>query len=418
MERYARCVFRDRARATRRSQDLDRPLRLVSVPAAASLVAVVAVMLVGGLWLFGGHVAVKAAAPGVLVNPPGNAPVVSPVSGVIAGPLTPVGTRVRPGDVVSQVRRADGSIEELTAPVTGTVVSLSSGAYAPVRAGETLLTIAPLTGPMTGVVFVQASAVGAVAPGLPAEVAPETVDVARTGVLLGAVVDVGPLPVSRDRLRRVLGDEALADEVLSDGPVHEVIVEFEADADEALGLKWSGSGPAGDEQVPSGTLAVAQLVLREQSPWQALLGIDADRPTSDPAAAPASGPTGPQALPVTGTLRVADQVVSLEVARTPEELETGLMFRRELPADRGMAFVFEEPTSTSFWMKDTLIPLDIVYVRDGVVTNIVDEAPPCESDPCPSYPSDGKIDTVVELAAGRAAELGIAVGSSLDLTYS
>ena len=88
---YPREVFRDRARAKRRSHELDRPLRLVSVPALTSLVAIIIVMLAGGLWLFGGHVAVKVQAPGVLVNPPGNAPVVSPVRGVVAGPLTPVG---------------------------------------------------------------------------------------------------------------------------------------------------------------------------------------------------------------------------------------------------------------------------------------------------------------------------------------
>ena len=133
-------VFRDRARARRRSQELDRPLRLVSVPALASLLAIVVVMLAGGLWLFGGHVTVKVQAPGVLVNPPGNAPVISTVNGVVAAPLTPVGTHVGPGEVVAQVRRTDGSINQLTAPVTGTVVSLSSGVNAAVKTGQTVLT--------------------------------------------------------------------------------------------------------------------------------------------------------------------------------------------------------------------------------------------------------------------------------------
>jgi uncharacterized membrane protein (UPF0127 family) len=323
---------------------------------------------------------------------------------------------VRPGEVVSQVRLPDGSIEELTAPVTGTVVSLSSGAYAPVRAGETLLTVAPATGPMAAVVFVPAGAVGDVVPGLPAEVAPDTVDVSRTGVLLGAVAEVGPLPVSRDRLRLVLGDDELAEELLRDGPVHEVVIEFEADADEALGLKWSAGGPDADEQIPSGTVALAQLVVREQSPWQALLGIDESGPPPDTPPV-SSEPSSPQSLPIGATLRAAGQVVALEVARTPEQQETGLMFRTELPADRGMVFAFDRPTSAAFWMKNTLIPLDIVYVRDGVVTNVVAAAPPCEADPCPVYPSDGKVDTVIELASGRAAELGIAAGTTLDLTY-
>jgi len=384
-----------------------------------SLVVIVIVMAAGGLWLFGGHVAVKTQAQGVLVNPPGNAPVVSPVNGVVAAPLMPVGAPVRPGEVVAQVRTADGSIEDLTAPVTGTVVSLSSGSYASVKAGETLLTIAPATGPMAGVLFVSAQAVGAIVPGLPVEVAPESVDVGRTGVLLGVVAEVGPLPVSRDRVSLVLGDEDLAEEMLRAGPLHEVIVEFQPDPDAPLGLTWSGSGPQDAGQVPSGTLAVAQLVLREQSPWQALLGIDGTSPTPEPGAPilPNPEPTGPQSLPIEGTLRVGEAVISLEVARTPVQQETGLMFRTELPPDRGMAFVLETPTAVAFWMKDTLIPLDIVYVRDGVVTNVVADAPPCEADPCPSYPSDGKVDTVIELPAGRAAELGIAAGDTLALSY-
>lgn len=396
---------------------MDVPLRLVSVPAMVSLLAIVLVMVAGALWLFGGHVAVKTQAQGVLVNPPGNAPVVSPVSGVVAGPLAPVGTRVRPGEVLAQVRSADGSIEELAAPVTGTVVSLSSGAYAPVRVGETLLTVAPATGPMTGVLFVPAQSVGAVVPGLAAEVAPESIDVSSAGVLLGEVTDVGPLPVSRDRLKLVLGDDELAEEMLRSGPLHEIVVEFEPDADGPLGLKWSGSGPQDASQVPSGTLAAAQLVLREQSPWQALLGIDRTTSTPESRVAVSSAPTGPQSLPIGGTLRAAGQVVALEVARTPEEHDTGLMFRTELAPDRGMAFVFESPAAVAFWMKDTLIPLDIVYVRDGVVVNVEADARPCEADPCPTYPSDGKVDTVIELAAGRASALGLVAGSTLDLTY-
>ena len=392
-------------------------MRLVSTPALVSLLAVVAVILAGALWLFGGHVAVKVAAPGVVVNPPGNAPVVSPVAGVVAAPLTPVGTRVRQGEVVTQVRTADGSIERLTAPVTGTVVSLSSGDFASLEVGETVLTIAPATAPMAAVVFVSTQAVGDVVPGLAVEVAPDTLDISQTGVLLGVVAEVSPLPVPRDRLTFVLGDDELADDVLRAGPVHEVVVELRTDASSPLGLQWSGDGPDASEKLSSGTIAVAQLVLREQSPWQALLGVDAGGSTPEPDAAAMPEPTGPQDLPIGGTLRAADAVISLEVARTPVEQETGLMFRTGLAPDRGMAFVLEQPTSVAFWMKNTLIPLDIVYVRDGVVTNVVAEAPPCEADPCPSYPSDGKVDTVLELPAGRAAELGITGGATLDLSY-
>lgn len=127
--------------------------------------------------------------------------------------------------------------------------------------------------------------------------------------------------------------------------------------------------------------------------------------------------SGPQFLPITGTLRVGSAEISLEVARSTRELQTGLMFRTELADDRGMAFLFPQPGPVEFWMRDTLIPLDIVFMRDGVVTNIVANAPPCENDPCPTFASEADVDSVIELRAGRAAELGIEPGLTLELTY-
>lgn len=75
-------------------------------------------------------------------------------------------------------------------------------------------------------------------------------------------------------------------------------------------------------------------------------------------------------------------VVVAEVAATPEERATGLMNRPALPDGRGMLFVFPEPTRGGFWMKNTLIPLRILFIRDGTVVE-VREMQPCEGDPCP-----------------------------------
>ncbi|GAB4339891.1 MAG: hypothetical protein Fur0042_00100 [Cyanophyceae cyanobacterium] len=124
-----------------------------------------------------------------------------------------------------------------------------------------------------------------------------------------------------------------------------------------------------------------------------------------------------QELPLEALLRVGDEVLWFEVARTAEQRSRGLMFRTELARDRGMAFFFEPPRSVSFWMKNTLIPLDMVFLRDGVVHHIEANVPPCKADPCPSYgPRSGPpTDLVLELAAGRAAELGIQPGDRLAL---
>ena len=101
----------------------------------------------------------------------------------------------------------------------------------------------------------------------------------------------------------------------------------------------------------------------------------------------------------------------VEVARTEAEQEQGLMFRKALDADKGMLFPMEPPRTASFWMKNTVIPLDIVYIGpDRRVLNIVRGEPYDET----SLPSAGPVINVLEIAAGRAAELGIAPGDRVE----
>lgn len=101
----------------------------------------------------------------------------------------------------------------------------------------------------------------------------------------------------------------------------------------------------------------------------------------------------------------------VEVARTPEEQQYGLMNRNDLAPDRGMVFPFDPPRDASFWMKNTLIPLDIIFIRaDGTIARItnakaLDETP---------LPSGEPIASVLEIAGGRAAELGIAPGDRVE----
>ncbi len=99
---------------------------------------------------------------------------------------------------------------------------------------------------------------------------------------------------------------------------------------------------------------------------------------------------------------------SVEVAKTPADQERGLMFRQSLAPDRGMIFPFAAPVRATFWMKDTLIPLDLIFVRaDGTIANIAANARPMDLS---MIPSDGPVSAVLEIAGGRAAELGIRAG--------
>ena len=108
-------------------------------------------------------------------------------------------------------------------------------------------------------------------------------------------------------------------------------------------------------------------------------------------------------------------VYALELALTPEDQAQGLMYRENLPDRTGMLFVFPEPAPHHFWMKNTMIPLDMVWMdADGKVLFVSADTPPCKADPCPSYGPESPAAMVLEIAGGKAAKEKIGVGSVLQ----
>lgn len=107
--------------------------------------------------------------------------------------------------------------------------------------------------------------------------------------------------------------------------------------------------------------------------------------------------------------------VAAEIAATENERARGLMFRDRLPAGEGMLFVFEEEGAHAFWMKNTLIPLDMLWLDPGHrIVHIARMVPPCVADPCPSYGPGLPALFVLELAGGQADARGLKVGDRLD----
>ena len=103
---------------------------------------------------------------------------------------------------------------------------------------------------------------------------------------------------------------------------------------------------------------------------------------------------------------------NIEVVDTEAGRERGLMDRKSLAPDAGMLFDFLAPQPVAFWMKDTLIPLDMVFIaRDGVVKSIHADAQPLDLTP---IPSNGPVQFVLEIAGGRAAAIGLAPGDRMD----
>lgn len=120
-----------------------------------------------------------------------------------------------------------------------------------------------------------------------------------------------------------------------------------------------------------------------------------------------------QVLPISATVDVRGTQIKLEVAETALQRAIGFMFRPEIPDDRGMLFPFSPPRPVQFWMRNVLVPLDMVFLNQGEVVAIAADVPPCSEVPCATYGPAVPVDQVIELRGGRAAELGLQEGDRL-----
>jgi len=133
-------------------------------------------------------------------------------------------------------------------------------------------------------------------------------------------------------------------------------------------------------------------------------------PRSSPTPSPAP-PSGPRVEMPSGA------VYRLELALTPEEQAQGLMFRESLPDRSGMLFLFDQAGDHHFWMKNTMIPLDMIWMDEsGKVVFVSANTPPCRADPCATYGPDAPARQVLEIAGGMAAKEQITVGSTLKIS--
>lgn len=124
-------------------------------------------------------------------------------------------------------------------------------------------------------------------------------------------------------------------------------------------------------------------------------------------------PTGPQPqLPKQAITIVSDDgqrhVFNVEIAKDEQQQITGLMFRKSVPPDGGMLFVWPAPEVSQMWMKNTLVPLDMVFIRsDGVIDSIAENTVPHS---LRDISSQGQVIATLELQGGITAKLGITVG--------
>ena len=111
------------------------------------------------------------------------------------------------------------------------------------------------------------------------------------------------------------------------------------------------------------------------------------------------------------TVSAGMHLIQAQIAATPDQRSIGLMYRREMPANEGMLFVFEQPTTQCFWMKNTLLPLTAAFVADdGTIVNLADMKPQTTDSHCSAKP----VRFVLEMHQGWFDKRGIKAGSRLS----
>lgn len=143
-----------------------------------------------------------------------------------------------------------------------------------------------------------------------------------------------------------------------------------------------------------------------------LLGCEKD---DDTVPAPTYVPLGQQALP-TENMTIAGELFTLELAYTRASRTRGYMFREHIGPGEGMFFVFRRPQIQSFYMKNCLVDLDILFIKDdGAIDKIATMKVPRPGQPLKTYPSTSPVRFVLELAAGTSRRLGLQAGQKLQL---
>ena len=233
----------------------------------AMLAAMALLVLAGLLWAVLGSAPETVSGSGMIVPASGFADEGTSVIGSVTQILVHPGDRVEQGQPVATVEAKDGTTEQIRASVDGIVASVEARQGGTTQPGTPLLIIDPTTTDIA-IGFLPAVQGGNVRVGMPALVAVSSFPEAQYGYISGTVKDVGRLPATIERIQLLVGgNDQLPGFVTADGPVLEVAVALDADAETPSGYVWTiGRGP--DAEVPTGKLVSVSVVLSDRSPLE------------------------------------------------------------------------------------------------------------------------------------------------------
>lgn len=124
----------------------------------------------------------------------------------------------------------------------------------------------------------------------------------------------------------------------------------------------------------------------------------------------------PPAATPGATVTLGARTIQVEVADTFESRQRGLSGRESLAPETGLVLLWEQPTVTKIWMPDMNFAIDVIFVRQDHVVEVVSDAQPCVPDgPCPTFGPDQLVDYVLEVPAGSAAHWGLKAGDPITL---
>ena len=116
------------------------------------------------------------------------------------------------------------------------------------------------------------------------------------------------------------------------------------------------------------------------------------------------------------SVEINEKLITAEIAKTPQQITRGLSDRKSLPKDEGMLFFLGGRRIATFWMKDMLFPIDIIWIDNEKVVYIIENAPPPNASSTPTYTPDKPSTHVLEVNAGFAQKHNIKVGAKVTIT--